>query len=79
MKGADADARCSNDIFTDVVNEQGFFGQGIDFTERVMVNQRGGLAATHMAGIDAHRKMADEGKRSFHVRDVDGVGIGKQG
>ena len=79
MKGVDAEAGRGDDIFAHVVDEHGFFGQGIEFTKRVVVDHRRGLACPDMAGINAHWKMAHKRKSGFHMRHVDGVGVGKQG
>ncbi len=67
-----------HDIFARVVDKQGFLGQGIDFAQRVVIDQRRGLAQADAAGIHAHGKVTDKRECNFDVCHVNRIGIGQQ-
>jgi hypothetical protein len=79
MESSHAQADCSGDVFSQVVDVQSFFRQRVHFAQCMVEDSGGWLASSDSAGIDAHEKMADESECRFDVRDVDGVGIRKQG
>ncbi len=79
LNAVHAKTLCGFDIGRDVINVKGFVGANFEGAQGFLVYEGIGFAGPDSARINANGEEIEKAVVAFHVTDVDGVGIGKEG